>query len=57
MRPLEFGWYLPTHVDTTAYGLAEAQVAGSPDRLAMRLLHGLGTARLAFASRSPGPGP
>ena len=30
MRPLEFGWYLPTHGDTTAYGLAEAQVAGSP---------------------------
>ena len=21
MRPLEFGWYLPTHGDTTAYGL------------------------------------
>jgi alkanesulfonate monooxygenase len=31
MRPLEFGWYLPTHGDTTAYGLAEAQVAGSPE--------------------------
>src|SRR4029077_5083399 len=29
MRPLEFGWYLPTHGDTTAYGLAEAQIAGS----------------------------
>ncbi|MGF6312855.1 hypothetical protein ABIB82_006817 [Bradyrhizobium sp. i1.8.4] len=27
MRPLEFGWYLPTHGDTTAYGLMEAQVA------------------------------
>ncbi|MBV9564099.1 MAG: LLM class flavin-dependent oxidoreductase [Bradyrhizobium sp.] len=31
MRPLEFGWYLPTHGDTTAYGLAEAQVAGSAE--------------------------
>ena len=31
MRPLEFGWYLPTHGDTTAYGLAQAQVAGSPE--------------------------
>ena len=31
MRPLEFGWYLPTHGDTTAYGLPEAQVAGSPE--------------------------
>ena len=30
MRPLEFGWYLlPTHGDTTAYGLPEAQVGGS----------------------------
>jgi len=29
MRPLEFGWYLPTHGDTTAYGLMEAQVPGS----------------------------
>jgi alkanesulfonate monooxygenase len=29
MRPLEFGWYLPTHGDTTAYGVAAAQVAGS----------------------------
>ena len=29
MRPLEFGWYLPTHGDTTAYGLPEAQVPGS----------------------------
>jgi hypothetical protein len=26
MRPLEFGWYLPTHGDTTAYGVPEAQV-------------------------------
>jgi len=26
MRPLEFGWYLPTHGDTTAYGVLEAQV-------------------------------
>ncbi|MGH6751231.1 MAG: LLM class flavin-dependent oxidoreductase [Bradyrhizobium sp.] len=31
MRPLEFGWYLPTHGDTTAYGLMEAQIAGSPE--------------------------
>jgi alkanesulfonate monooxygenase len=31
MRPLEFGWYLPTHGDTTAYGVAEAQVPGSPE--------------------------
>ena len=31
MRPLEFGWYLPTHGDTTAYGLAEAQIAGSQE--------------------------
>ena len=31
MRPLEFGWYLPTHGDTTAYGVMEAQVPGSPE--------------------------
>jgi alkanesulfonate monooxygenase len=31
MRLLEFGWYLPTHGDTTAYGLVEAQVPGSPE--------------------------
>ena len=31
MRPLEFGWYLPTHGDTTAYGVMQAQVAGSPE--------------------------
>ena len=31
MRPLEFGWYLPTHGDTTAYGLPEAQVPGSAE--------------------------
>ena len=31
MRPLEFGWYLPTHGDTTAYGVMGAQVAGSPE--------------------------
>jgi alkanesulfonate monooxygenase len=31
MRQLEFGWYLPTHGDTTAYGLPEAQVAGSAE--------------------------
>ena len=31
MRPLEFGWYLPTHGDTTAYGLPEAEVPGSAE--------------------------
>ena len=31
MRPLEFGWYLPTHGDTTAYGLMDAQIPGSPE--------------------------
>src|SRR5258708_6936833 len=31
MRPLEFGWYLPTQGDTTAYGVMEAQVPGSPE--------------------------
>jgi alkanesulfonate monooxygenase len=31
MRPLEFGWYLPTHGDTTAYGISPAQVPGSPE--------------------------
>ena len=31
MRPLEFGWYLPTHGDTTAYGVADAQIPGSPE--------------------------
>jgi alkanesulfonate monooxygenase len=30
-RPLEFGWYLPTRGDTTAYGVPEAQVPGSPE--------------------------
>jgi len=29
MRPLEFGWYLPTHGDTTAYGLMETQIPSS----------------------------
>ena len=29
MRKLEFGWFLPTAGDTTAYGLASAQVAQS----------------------------
>src|ERR1700742_4537993 len=38
MRPLEFGWYLPTHGDTTAYGLMEAQIAGSPE-LCERVVH------------------
>ena len=27
MRKLEFGWFLPTAGDTTAYGVASAQVA------------------------------
>ena len=36
MRPLEFGWYLPTHGDTTAYGLAEAQIAGIAGTLRAR---------------------
>src|ERR1700748_2226618 len=31
MRPLEFGWYLPTHGATTAYGVMEAQIPGSPE--------------------------
>ena len=30
MRPLEFGWYLPTHGDTTAYGVTEAQSQARP---------------------------
>jgi len=38
MRPLEFGWYLPTHGDTTAYGLMEAQIPGSPE-LCERVVH------------------
>src|ERR1700756_5414657 len=38
MRPLEFGWYLPTHGDTTAYGLAEAQIPGSAE-LCDRVVH------------------
>ena len=28
MRPLEFGWYLPTHGDTTAYGVAAGPGGG-----------------------------
>ena len=31
MRPLEFGWYLPTHGDTTAFNDAGAEVAPSLD--------------------------
>ena len=31
MRPLEFGWYLPTHGDTTAYGLMDAQIPAHPN--------------------------
>ena len=38
MRPLEFGWYLPTHGDTTAYGVASAQIAGSAE-LCERVVH------------------
>src|ERR1700692_45996 len=38
MCPLEFGWYLPTHGDTTAYGVAEAQIAGSAE-LCERVVH------------------
>jgi hypothetical protein len=30
MRPLEFGWYLPTYDDTTADGLPDVWVAGAP---------------------------
>ena len=30
-KRLEFGWFLPTAGDTTAYGLASAQVASSLD--------------------------
>ena len=30
-KRLEFGWFLPTAGDTTAYGLASAQVAPSLD--------------------------
>ena len=29
MRKLEFGWFLPTAGDTTAYGVASAQIAPS----------------------------
>jgi len=29
MRPLEFGWFVPTQGDTTAYGVASAQVPAS----------------------------
>jgi alkanesulfonate monooxygenase len=31
MRPLRFGWYPSTHDDTTAYGLPEARMPGSPE--------------------------
>src|SRR2546430_14090792 len=31
MRPLEFGWYPPTQGDTTAYGLMDGQIPGSPE--------------------------
>ena len=31
MRPLEFGWDLTTHGDTTAYVLMDAQIPGSPE--------------------------
>ena len=49
MRPLEFGWYLPTHGDTTAYGLMEAQIAGSSE-LCDRVVQ-------AAEKATPPPGP
>ncbi len=53
MRPLEFGWYLPTHGDTTAYGVAAAQVAGSPAELCDRVGAGGRSGRLRI-SADPG---
>ena len=52
MRPLEFGWYLPTHGDTTAYGLMEAQIPGSPE-LCERVVNAAEAGRLRI---SPDPG-
>lgn len=31
MRPLEFGWFLPTAGDSTAFGLPEASIDSSPE--------------------------
>lgn len=31
MRPLEFGWFLPTAGDTTAYGVPEETIEASPE--------------------------
>ena len=33
MRPLEFGWFLPTSGDTTAFGLDEASIEITPEYL------------------------
>ena len=52
MRPLEFGWYLPTHGDTTAYGLMEAQIPGSPE-LCDRVVQAAEAGRLRI-SADPG---
>ena len=40
MRPLEFGWYLPTHGDTTAYG-----VTGGPGAGIARIVRARGAGR------------
>ena len=37
-RRLEFGWFLPTAGDTTAYGLASAQVASVARRCSHRVV-------------------
>src|SRR5207237_5543085 len=55
MRPLEFGWYLPTHGDTTAYGLMEAQVAGSPE-LCDRVVQAAEAAGFEYLLIPVGPG-
>jgi alkanesulfonate monooxygenase len=34
MRPLEFGWFLPTSGDTTAYGRSPQEVTSSPEMFA-----------------------
>ena len=47
MRRLEFGWFLPTAGDTTAYGLASAQVAPSLD-LFDRVVQSAEAAGIAF---------
>ena len=33
MKPLEFGWFLPTSGDTQAYGVEEESVPASPEHL------------------------